>query len=233
MKPIFQVHLRTLDVEAAKDFYRSVLGSEPTTVWPLHEQAIARGAKPHWLGYLDVGDDVEQAAASFRARGASSLGPKWTNAEGLEAGVMRDPGGAILALAKTPPGYVRATVPELAFFTLNTTDVTRAMATYGELFGWSFDAPLDLGNLGVFHSFHWEAGGPRVGVFADTHGRPGVHSHWLYHFKVPSLEAAIARVRAGGGVALEPLELRTGDRMVVCDDPQGATFALHEDSLNK
>ena len=102
------------------------------------------------------------------------------------------------------------------------------MATYGNLFGWRFDEPLDLGSLGVFHSFHWEAGGPRVGVFADIEGRRGVHAHWLFHFRVPSLDAAIARVKAGGGVALDPLELPSGDRMAVCDDPQGAAFALHQ-----
>lgn len=130
------------------------------------------------LRTLDVAA-AKEASASFLARGASSRGPKWTDPEGLETAVMWDPGGAILALATAPPGYVRATVPELAFFSLDTTDVTCGMATYGEVFGWSFDAPLDLWNLGVFHSFHREAGGPSVGVFADTHGRPGVHAHWL------------------------------------------------------
>ena len=74
----------------------------------------------------------------------------------------------------------------------------------------------------------WEAGGPAAGVFADTHGRPGVHAHWLYHFEVPALDAAIASVRAGGGVALEPVEIPTGDWMAACDDRQGAAFALHE-----
>ena len=227
MKRIFQVHLRTLDVEAAKDFYRSVLGREPTRVVRLHEQAIANGARPHWLGYIDVGD-VDQASAAFLSRGASARGPKWIDPEGLEAAVMFDPGGAIVALAKPPPAYAHAAVPELAFHSLSTAGVARAMATYGELFGWRFDEPLDLGSLGIFHSFHWEAGGPRVGVFADVEGRPGVHAHWLFHFRVPSLDAAIARVKAGGGVALDPLELPSGDRMAVCDDPQGAAFALHE-----
>jgi hypothetical protein len=39
---------------------------------PLHEQAIARGARPHWLGFIEV-DDVERGAAAFVERGALPL----------------------------------------------------------------------------------------------------------------------------------------------------------------
>ena len=112
MKRIFQVHLRTLDVEAAKDFYRSVLGREPTRVVRLHERAIANGAQPHWLGYIDVGD-VDQASAAFLARGASSRGPKSIDPEGLEAAVMWDSGSAIIALAKPPAASTMPPFPSL------------------------------------------------------------------------------------------------------------------------
>lgn len=230
MKRIFQVVLRTLDVDAATDFYRSVLGDAPTRVVRLHEQAVQRGARPHWLGFIDVGD-VDGAAAALVARGGVSLAPKWIDDEGLEAAVMRDPGGAIIALARPPA--VRSPerahrVPEVALHTLNTPDVSRAMATYGALFGWDFGAPLDLGSVGVFHPFAFEAGAPRAGVFGDTAGRPGVHPHWTFHFRVSSLDEAVARVTSGGGVTLDPIELPSGDRIAVCDDPQGAAFALLE-----
>lgn len=68
----------------------------------------------------------------------------------------------------------------------------------------------------------------RAGVFGDTAGRPGVHPHGTFHFRVSALDEAIARVRAGGGLTLDPIELPSGDRIAVCDDPQGAAFALHE-----
>ncbi len=227
MKRIFRVTLRTLDVEAAEDFYTNVLGVKPVGAVRLHDQAIARGAKPHWLGFVDVGD-VDRALASFLERGWTSLGPKWINPEGLEAAYVRDPGGALIALAKPPPEAPGASGPEVVFHTLDTPDVKRAMATYRELLGWHFGEPLDLGSLGTFYPFSWEAGAVQVGVFGDIAGRPGVHPHWTFHYRVAALDAAIARVEAAGGSSLGPIELPSGDRIAVCDDPQGAAFALYK-----
>ncbi len=99
MKRFFRITLRTNDVDAARTFYAAVLGGNAFHVVQLHEEAVARGARPHWLGFLDVGD-VDRAAAAFVQRGATQLGPKWVNPEGLEAAVVRDPGGAVIALAK-------------------------------------------------------------------------------------------------------------------------------------
>src|SRR5262245_17604121 len=65
IRPMFVRYvLRTLDVEAARAFYRDVVGldfSAPPDksgleVFPLHEQARARGAPPHWLGQLAAAD---------------------------------------------------------------------------------------------------------------------------------------------------------------------------------
>jgi predicted enzyme related to lactoylglutathione lyase len=228
MKRIFRATLRTLDVEAAEAFYLDVLGTKPIGVVRLHDHAIARGAKPHWLGFIDVGDDVERAAASFVEHGGTSMGPKWINPEGLEAAMTRDPGGALIALAKPPPAAPSASGPEVVFYTLDTPDVRRAMATYGALFGWAFGEPLDLGSLGTFHPFSWEAGAPQAGVFGDLRGRSNVHPQWMFHFRVAALEVAIARVEASGGSSLGPVELPSGDRLAVCEDPQGAAFALYE-----
>src|SRR5438552_665659 len=112
----FQIVLRTLDVEAARAFYATVLGETPRQIVQLHEQAVARGARPHWLGFLDVGD-VDDKAATFAARGATARGPKWKNPEGLEAAVMFNPGGAIVALAKPA---VAAPDPDVAWYLLHT-----------------------------------------------------------------------------------------------------------------
>jgi predicted enzyme related to lactoylglutathione lyase len=224
----FQVALRTLDVEAAQSFYRAVLGVEPRGTVRLHEQAIARGARPHWLSFVRV-DDVAQSAAAFVARGAQSLAPIWVNPEGLEAAVMRDPGGAIVALGKPPaqdwscrqrPGL------EVDRFVLNTADVARAKANYGELFGWEFLAPLELGTLGQLHPFAWLPGAAPAGSMLDIAGRPGVHPHWLCHFRVAALEPALSAVCAAGCLVIGPLALPGGEQVAVCDDPQGAAFAL-------
>jgi predicted enzyme related to lactoylglutathione lyase len=233
MHRFFQAYLRTTDAPAARAFYAAVLGEDaPVTVFPLHEQALARGARPHWLGFLEV-DDVERAIAAFTARGATQLGPKWVNAAGLEAATVRDPGGAILALAKPPVSTrdSRTTAsagPRILWYLLHTADVERAKTNYRELFGWEFKEPLVLNPHGTFHPFAWEAGGPAVGSMTDVADRAGVHPHWLFHFRVADLDRAAAAVRAGGGLVLEPVTLPSGDRLAVCDDAQGAAFTLRQ-----
>ena len=215
-------------MDAARRFYASILGDSPSplNIVKLHEEAVARGARPHWLGFIDV-DDVVRTAAAFVERGAMPLGPKWVNREGLEAAVLRDPGGAVVAVAKPPTsvGNERNSL-DVAWHLLNTTGVERAKANYGELFGWEFAEPVDLGTLGVFHPFAWERGGTPVGSMSAVEGRSGVHPHWLFHFPVSALDPAISAVRAAGGAVVGPITLPSGERIAICDDPQGAAFAV-------
>lgn len=236
MTEFFRYQLRTTNPDAARAFYAAILGGPcEADIVPLHERALARGARPHWLGYLRVGG-VEPAAASFIERGAMQLGPTWVNAEGMQAAVFRDPGGAVIALAEEPssPAQARTRQPprvsreDVVWHELNTSDVERAKADYGALFGWEFKAPLDLGNLGVLHPFSFRPGAAPAGSMADVRGRPGVHTHWLFHVRVAALDEALAAVRALGGLVIGPIVLPGGDRIAVCDDPQGAAFALRE-----
>jgi predicted enzyme related to lactoylglutathione lyase len=235
MMRFFHATLRTLGVEGAHAFYAAVLGRSDLDIVQLHEQAVARGARPHWLGFLDVGD-VERAAAAFAERGAIPLGPKWVNPQGLEAAMMRDPAGALVALAKPPvtrsgdrqAATASSSSPDIVWYELNTFDVERAKANYAELFGWEFAQPVDLGDLGVVHPFAWERGGAPVGSMRDIAARPGVHPHWLFHRRVASLDATMDAVRARGGIVLDPVVLPKGERIAICDDPQGAAFAIRD-----
>jgi len=224
-----RVELRTTNAEAARAFYGSVLGHDRGVIWPLHEQALARGAKPHWLGHLEV-EDLDLAAAQFVARGATPLGPTRPAHHGGRSAVLRDPGGAIVALStlpSQPPGREGRGLGAI-WHVLNTNDVTRAAANYCELFGWSLTTELDLDGLGRFQQFAWQSGGESVGALGDIADRPGVHPHWLYFFEVEAIERALAATRAAGGVALEPITLPNGARVCVCDDAQGAAFALFQ-----
>jgi predicted enzyme related to lactoylglutathione lyase len=214
--------LRTTDVPAARAFYQQVLGREDPTVVPLPEQARARGARPHWLGFLAVAD-VAATAAAFVKRGATLLGPKWAEPGGFEAQGLRDPGGAVVALAHGSASPPRS---EVVWHLLNTTNVARAKLDYAELFGWHFEAPLDLGPHGLIHPFGWHQGEAPVGALMDIAGRPGVHPHWLFAFESPQLDLALGAVRTNGGLAIGPVELPSGDRLAVCDDAQGAAFGL-------
>ncbi|HEY0464433.1 MAG TPA: VOC family protein, partial [Polyangiaceae bacterium] len=204
MTQFFHYVLRTTDVAAAREFYSAVLGNTDAEIVQLHEQALARGARPHWLGFLDVAE-VEIATAAFVARGAAPLGPKWVDPRGLEAAVMRDPGGAVVALGKPAAAAgAESSQPRVAWHMLNIADVERAVANYRELFGWEFKEPVDLGEHGVFHPFAWQAGGLAVGALSDSAQRPGVHPHWLFHFHVAALDTALEAVRVGGVFVLGP-----------------------------
>ncbi len=228
MTPFFQVTLRTTDVEGARAFYSALLGGEGLDIVKLHEQALARGAPAHWLPFLDVGD-VDRASGAFLERGATPLGTKWVNPQGLEAAVMRDPGGAVVALAKPPAGVSADNMrPTIAWFSLNTNDVERAKKNYGELFGWHFGPARHLGRLGVFHPFAYQPSGLPVGVMTGIEGRTGMHPHWLIHFRVGVLSVSVNAVLASGGVVVDQLTLSTGERIAVCQDPQGAAFALQD-----
>lgn len=225
MRDFYRFDLRTTDAPRARAFYRAVLGHDRSRIWPLHEQALARGAPPHWLGHLAV-SDVDGVMAAFLERGAERLGPERPLEEGGRAFVVRDPGGAVLAVASLPSPGVEART-DVLWHVLNTKNAAQAAANYQELFGWQTTEQV-VGPHGSFQQFSWRAGGSSVGAIADIAGRPSVHPHWLFFFQIDALEPAVAAVRAAGGLALEPFVLPNGERACVCDDAQGAAFGLQE-----
>lgn len=227
--PFLRYDLRTTDPEAARRFYASVLGLDldghPDTlaVWMLHENARARGAPAHWLGSIRV-DDVEAARTRLLGLGSEPLGPVLRAQDGSSYAAVKDPLGSVMAVRE---GAASATPSLVAWHQLHTTDVDRAVAIYGELFGWATNETVPMPDLeGGHRLFAWEPGGETVGSMGNTARWPGVHPHWLFYFPVADLDAAVAKARAEGGKALDPIALPNGDRVAPCDDPQGAAFGL-------
>jgi hypothetical protein len=57
---------------------------------------------------------------------------------------------------------------------------------------------------------------------------------WLYYILVQDIEAASSTVKElGGGVFMGPMEVPGGDRIAMCTDPQGATFAIHAKAVGQ
>lgn len=215
--------LRTIAVEAATAFYDAVLQRRGDGIVPLHEHALRRGARPHWLGHIGVRDagGAEAMAAKFIERGAMRLGPGPGDGDFV---VLRDPGGAVVAV--TDGADVSSA--GVAWHQLNTEDAERTAATYAALFGWSLSGELDLGPMGRHRRFAFASGERSAGFVSDVAGRPGVHTHWLFFFGVPSLDRAVEVVRAHEGTVVIPVTLPNGIRLAACDDPQGAAFGLIE-----
>ena len=102
-------------------------------------------------------------------------------------------------------------------------DWEKALAFYGELFGWQ-KADADVGAMGTYQLF--SAGGQTIGGMVTKPPTVPV-PFWLYYFNIGDIDAAAKRVTAGGGQILDgPLELPGGSWIVQCTDPQGAMFAL-------
>lgn len=223
--------LRTTDVAAAGTFYDEVLGHRGDGIIAIPPEALARGARPMWLGHVDVGaaGGVEAVLARFLTAGATRLGPPGAH----DPVLVRDAGGAILALtgqggpassAAGAEGHARP--GRVVWHVLNTPSGEQAARAYAGLFGWSFGAVREMGAIGRVRELSFLAGEPSVGSVADLAGRPGVHPQWLHVFGVSDLDRALAVVRARGGLALEPVTLPDGARFAACDDPQGAAFGL-------
>lgn len=228
MKRFVQFQLRTTDVSTSRKFYATVLGDGAVDIEPLPEQARARGAPAHWLGHLGV-ENVEEAVRAFAGRGATQLSPTRQTKDGGRVAILRDPGEAIVAVA-TETTTARWSQPEVVWQDLYVTNVGRTVDAYCALFEWQLLDRRDLGPHGVHQAFTWQAGKPSIGSIVDVAGLAGVHSHWLFYFRVDTLAPALAAVRAAGGVVVGPAELPNGSRAAICVDPQGAAFALCEDS---
>lgn len=210
-------------MDAAAAFYDAVLGRRGDGIVLLPDSAIARGARPHWLGHIGVRElgGAEAMANRFVELGAMRLGPP---AGAGEVVVLRDPGGAIVAVTDS----AAESSAGVGWHQLNTREPSKAATNYSALFGWSFTEELDLGPLGRHQRFAFGPGESSIGVISDVEGRPGVHSHWLFFFVVPSLDVAVQRVRTHGGIAIGPIELPNGVRVAACDDAQGAAFGVIE-----
>ncbi len=144
---------------------------------------------------------------------------------------MRDPQGAAFSIYEpaAPPPKPEA-VPELgdvSWIELMTTDAAAAMTFYRDMFGWQPTEAMDMGPMGKYHMF-----GRHLGSLGGMMNKPAELAHvppnWGLYFRVPDLEAAVERVKAGGGQILNgPMDVPGGDRIVNCLDPQGAAFSLH------
>ncbi len=123
----------------------------------------------------------------------------------LGGSALRDPFGAVLALASQAEA-----APELpvALRVHHSLDRERASAFYSEWF-----RPNDR----------------QLFVTAPS---PQVHSQWLFFFRCSDFERSVERVRALGGLVLDPVRTPDGDLVVACDDPQGAAFGLIRDGVD-
>ena len=108
-----------------------------------------------------------------------------------------------------------------------TTDAPAAMQFYSEVFGWQPSETMDMGEMGKYHMFN-RPHGMIGGMMNKSPEMAEVPPFWAIYFLVDDINAAVERVKAGGGQILNgPMEVPGGDQIVNCMDLQGAAFSLH------
>ena len=242
--------LMTTDPEAAKAFYTAVAGwgtetwdssGMPYTMWTasgkpiggtmkLPDEAVAGGARPHWISYVDV-PDVDATVARARELGATVVVPPRDIPTVGRFSVFNDPQGATIAAftpeQRQPEPEGMPPVGEFSWHELATTDPDAALAFYGELFGWEKTGDHDMGPMGVYRMYG-RNGKTLGGIFKKPAEMPGP-SAWLYYARVADVNASIEAARRQGGQVLNgPMEVPGGDLIATFMDPQGGMFAVHQ-----
>jgi uncharacterized protein len=244
--------LMTPDPEGSKAFYDAVIGwtiGDATPeyngyrmigaeggyaggVLPITPEMQQHGARPTWLGYLNVAD-VDAAVASIERAGGKALMPATDIPNVGRIAMAADPQGAAFYVMKPIPPAGHENEPSTVFSPekagrcawneLSTSDPIAARRFYGEQFGWTSEDFMPMGEHGEYRFIDHH--GLRLGAIAGAmNGQP---PHWRFYFTVASVSAAKQTAEAKGGkVVTGPMEVPGGGHIIVGFDPQGAEFAL-------
>jgi hypothetical protein len=246
--------LMTPDPDGAKAFYDAVVGwdIEPQPAGEMDYRMIRRsdggnaggvlritdemrqhGARPTWLGYLNVAD-VDAKVASIEAAGGKTLMGATDIPHVGRIAMVADPQGAPFYVMKPiPPAdqpnarsdvFSPTAVQRCAWNELVTTDLDAARRFYPEQFGWGLGDTMPMGPMGDYQ-FILQDGQMIGAMFAPPDRQPA----WRFCFRVESLDRSIEAIRSGGGeVLFGPVEVPGGGMIVQATDPQGAFFMLIE-----
>ena len=239
------VDLMAHDMDAAGRFYADLFGWEvaeaETTGGPRYAMFTkggknvaglgempadmkATGMPPVWSSYIAV-DDVDATCQKVTAAGGTVMVPPMDIPQAGRMAVASDPTGGVFSLwqADGHAGVDVANEPGAwVWGELITPDPERAMTFYGEVFGWAFskEAPEQVG--GGEYWEHTVDGRTNGGLMRLDEAMPGVPPHWSVYVMADDADAAVAKVKAGGGsVMAEPFDTPVG-RMAICADAQGA-----------
>jgi predicted enzyme related to lactoylglutathione lyase len=255
--PFIWYELLTTDPQGAKAFYESVVGwkivlGQPDPggveyghivrgdggsgggVLTLTAQMTQGGARPCWLGYLYVAD-IDAALAAIEADGGKVMMPKMTIEVGSFALIADPQGVPVYVMTPVPPAdqpdaqsdaYDRWAPQHVSWNELYTSDIEAAKAFYAKHFGMAFNDKMPMGEMGDY--WFITAGTMENAIGAMMQKPPHVPvSCWMYYIRVADIDAAVEKVKAGGGQVLNgPMEVPGGDWIINGMDPQGAAFSL-------
>jgi predicted enzyme related to lactoylglutathione lyase len=242
--------LMTTDMPAAEAFYKTVVGwtTEPfagagqpytalnrsggVSIGGIMNRPAEVKAPPFWAVYIAV-PKLEDAVSHITRLGGKTHTDVIAIPDVGRLQLMMDPEGAAFYIIEPASSEQRPEVaPEVgdaSWHELMTTDADAALQFYQEVFGWQLDQTMDMGEMGKYLMFKRPQGHGMIGGIMNKPAEmAGVPPNWQIYFRVPDVDAAVDRIKAGGGQILNgPMDVPDGDRIVNAMDPQGAAFGLH------
>jgi predicted enzyme related to lactoylglutathione lyase len=183
------------------------------------------GARPGWLGYVEV-DDLALAVQRVLELGGHVHVPVTRAGEAGHFALAADPLGALFYLfhsAQTPVPDFSMAPSRVAWRELQSPDWERGFGFYQVLCGWERGDLLAGDGRGTYQVI--KTAGTAAGGTCTVAGL--AQGRWRYYFAVENIDAGAARVREGGGQVLEgPHPITGGMWILEATDPQGAGFAL-------
>jgi predicted enzyme related to lactoylglutathione lyase len=236
--------LLTTERAAAKKFYADVIGwgsQDASTndfayslflagevpvcgLMELPAEALRMGAKPRWVGYLQV-PEVDEMTARLGGLGGTVHVPP-TNSNIGRIAIVADAQTATFALIEglTPRSSIGVEAACVGWHELFASDGQKAFAFYRQLFGWQSGSAETAGGMDGYQLF--STGGHTIGGMFTKQPQVPV-PFWLYYFNVSDVGVAARRVQAAGGRIMQgPIEMPDGSAIIRCIDGQGAMFAL-------
>ena len=111
-------------------------------------------------------------------------------------------------------------------------DPDKAVAFYGNLFGWEFEDAMPPGAPGKYFMARIR-GGDVAAISSVPEGAPPM-AVWNTYIWVDSADDAASKVDdAGGRVLTEPFDVMDAGRMAVFTDPEGAAFCVWQPKDHK
>jgi predicted enzyme related to lactoylglutathione lyase len=246
--------LMTTDPDGAKAFYDAVVGWDigPAApefkgyrminrsdgkaaggVLPLTDEMQQHGARPMWLGYVNV-LDTDNSVAAIEKAGGKVLMPAFDIPNIGRIAMVADPQGAPLYVMKPTPPAGQPEAKSDVFSTdqaqhvrwneLATSDQDGAIDFYTHQFGWQQEGGMPMGEMGDYKFINH--GGVMIGAIMRKPPQLPV-SLWTYYIGVDDIGRATDAIKAGGGQVLNgPMEIPGGEFSLNGMDPQGASFGL-------
>jgi predicted enzyme related to lactoylglutathione lyase len=237
--------LLTTDADAAQRFYGDVVGwtasdsGQPGMDYRILDAGDGlagglmqindqmAGAKPLWLGYVAV-PDVNAAVADWTDAGGSVHMPAMDIPDVGRMAMLADPDGVPLYVMRSAMD-ARSTVfrvtdaRHVRWNEIATKDEGSALDFYKARFGWQVAGSMPMGEIGEYHFL--ATSGVTIGALMRSPA--GQTPRWIYYIGVEDIDAAMEKVKAGGGQVLDgPHEIPGGEYSLHALDPQGAAFGL-------